>query len=779
MTLPPSIPANYFVNVRGSVLSAGGTALDLSGVLLTTNPRAPIGTVQPFPMTSAVSSYFGPAALETALAANYFESFNGSHVNPANLYITQYPETNVPAWLRGGLVGGLSLIQLQALSGSLGAVVDGYSRPAATVSLATATSFSTAATLLQTGLNSTLTASVTGSIAVNAFTGAIAGNTLTVSAVATGTVALGQTITGTGVAAGTIITALGTGTGGTGTYTVSQTQTAGSTSLSGSGGTLTVTAVASGTLALGQVVTGSGVSANTTITALLTGTGGNGTYLVSVSQTAVSTSLVAAIGGAAFTGAIAANSFTGAISGTILTVSAVSTGSLAVGQTVYGAAVLAGTIITALGSGTGGTGTYTISQSQTISSESMTTSGSTLTVSAVASGTIGVGQTIAGTGIVAGTQIIGLGTGIGGTGTYILNNSITVSSEAITAAATAVTVTYDSISAGFVITSGVSGPTSTIAFAAGTLATPLCLTSATGAVISQGSAPAVPGAFMTNLLTQATDWASFTTAWEPTTIEQLAFALWTNQQQNRFCFVAWDTDITATQTTFTGLGYQLMLNTYSGTHLIYTPVNGAAMAAFAMGYGAGLDFTQTHGRATAAYKSQSGLTADVTNVAYAANLTANGYSFYGGVATANDYFTYYVNGNVPGPYLWLDSYMNQIWLNNQLQLAILVGLTQTKAVPYVTAGYNLIRAWCQDPINQAINFGAIVPGVTLSAAQTAEINYAAGSDIAQTLMNQGYYLQIQDALPQVRMVRGSPPITLWYLDGGSVQKINVQSIEVQ
>lgn len=62
-------------------------------------------------------------------------------------------------------------------------------------------------------------------------TGAISTTTLTVSAVTSGTLAVGQPITGTGVTAGTVITALGTGTGGTGTYTVSASQTVSSTAI--------------------------------------------------------------------------------------------------------------------------------------------------------------------------------------------------------------------------------------------------------------------------------------------------------------------------------------------------------------------------------------------------------------------------------------------------------------------------------------------------------------------------------------------------------------------
>jgi hypothetical protein len=66
-------------------------------------------------------------------------------------------------------------------------------------------------------------------------TGAISGTTLTVSAVASGALGVGQVITGTGVTAGTKITALGTGTGGAGTYTVSPSQTVASTTLTHGG----------------------------------------------------------------------------------------------------------------------------------------------------------------------------------------------------------------------------------------------------------------------------------------------------------------------------------------------------------------------------------------------------------------------------------------------------------------------------------------------------------------------------------------------------------------
>lgn len=70
--------------------------------------------------------------------------------------------------------------------------------------------------------------------------------------------------------------------------------------------------------------------------------------------------------------------FTASISGTTLTVTAVGSGALALNQIIYAAGVTKGTTITTFGTGTGGTGTYTITPSQTVASQSMTSFGGNL-----------------------------------------------------------------------------------------------------------------------------------------------------------------------------------------------------------------------------------------------------------------------------------------------------------------------------------------------------------------------------------------------------------------
>ena len=135
--------------------------------------------------------------------------------------------------------------------------------------------------------------------------------------------------------------------------------------------------------------------------------------------------------------------FTGSISGTTLTVTAVTSGTIAINQALFGLGVTNATVITALGSGTGGVGTYTINQSQTVTSTLMNSaavasvltasmSGATMTVTA-SSGTLYPGQTIQGSTVSANTIITALGNAsvlsqtiaAGGTG-YAVNDTVTV-----------------------------------------------------------------------------------------------------------------------------------------------------------------------------------------------------------------------------------------------------------------------------------------------------------------------------------------------------------------
>lgn len=497
----PAIPASRLVNVLPSVLAAGGNPLSLNALLLTANISVPIGTVAEFPSARSVSDYFGAASREAELAAIYFAGFDTSSTKPSELLVAQYNAAAVAAYLRSASVEGMTLAALQLLSGTLTISINGAPITSAAIDLSSATSFSNAAALIQTGL----------------------------------------------------------------------------------------------------------------------------------------------------------------------------------------AASLAST-----------------------------------------------------------------------------------------------TCTYDSTLNAFLIKSPTTGVASTIGFAtANSLSTGLKLTSAAGAVTSQGADTPVAATFMDDVTDVQQNWASFFTVTEPNLAGKTAFAEWVQTTSERYVYVAWDSDATviagSAPDSFGGVA---LTEEWDGIAPIYDTTGD--IAAFLAGAIASIDFAQTQGRITFAGKGQAGLPTTITNETAANNAEANGYNYYAPFATANDQFVNFQRGSTPGAWVWLDSYVNQIWLTNALQLSLMVALTTYNSIPYNQQGYNILRAVIFDPILAALNAGVIQPGVTLSNSQRAAINTSVGSpNAAGVVETQGWYLDIKDATPEARAARASPPMTLYYTDGGSIQNIELSSIEVQ
>lgn len=353
-------------------------------------------------------------------------------------------------------------------------------------------------------------------------------------------------------------------------------------------------------------------------------------------------------------------------------------------------------------------------------------------------------------------------------------------------------VTYDAQRAAFVATSGTTGAASTITFAAGAIATALYMTSATGAVLSQGAIAATPAAAMAAIITKQLNWASFMTAFEPLVADKILFATWTSQQQDRFAYMCWDTDVTASQQgNTTAFGPQAIALGLSGSvGFCADPAQAAALgltmtqltqplAAFGMGYMASIDFGQTNGRTTFAYRSQGGIVAGVSDSTVGDTLITNGYNFYGDYATSQQAFRFIQNGSVLGRFKWLDSYANEIWMNANFQQTLLTFMANAGSIPYNNVGYSAIETVLATPINQALDFGAIRAGITLTGSQVVAVNSAAGQKIDTVLSTRGWYLGIKDPGGVVRAARGTPSMTLFYCDGGSIQQMKLASLLVQ
>ncbi len=252
-----------------------------------------------------------------------------------------------------------------------------------------------------------LLAAFAGTVLTASFTGSIAGTTLTVTAVEAGTIAVGQVLSDlTGnIIPNTVITALGTGTGGIGTYAVGTTQTVASEAMTSD--------------AQPSQVTVPRARINSTVNSVQ--------YVPAVAALgpwALVTSIL--VGSANESDAVVV----GHIIGNTLTVTALTSGGLIVGDFLFDTAGLIanGTNITAFGSGSGGTGTYTINNPQNVGATfTGTGSGTNLTASAV-TGSILPGQTLVGTGISGGTTIISQTSGpTGGAGVYVTSGSTTAS----------------------------------------------------------------------------------------------------------------------------------------------------------------------------------------------------------------------------------------------------------------------------------------------------------------------------------------------------------------
>lgn len=341
-------------------------------------------------------------------------------------------------------------------------------------------------------------------------------------------------------------------------------------------------------------------------------------------------------------------------------------------------------------------------------------------------------------------------------------------------------VSYDATASAFVITSNTTGASSTVVITTGTLATNLKLTAAAGAVTSPGAAAATPGGAMNTIVANFQNFATFATTFEPATAaDKVAFASWANGRNDTVAYVMWDTTAApATSSDTSSAGYLIQQADYAGTILVWGP-GSANVAAFVMGWAGSLNFNRTGGRATLAWRAQSGLTPDVSDQTTAVNLKANGYNFYGVYANAGNEWNRFQDGSITGAFLWADSFVNQIWLNASLQNALVNLLSNVGAVPFNTAGYTQVEQSFSSVITQALDFGAIQPGVVLSTAQRNAVNGLAGRDIAQTLEQRGWYALVAPASAELRASRGPLAVTFFYTDGQAIQTIDLASIQVQ
>jgi hypothetical protein len=259
-----------------------------------------------------------------------------------------------------------------------------------------------------------LVAAFQGTTLSASFIASITGTILTVTEIDSGTIVVGQTLSDLSglVVNGTTILGFITGEGGVGTYTISQPQTVVSEQM-------TTESLQSTTSNIPKARINSLIFAAQYVSAIAA--------LGPWAQVAR-----IFIGSSNNPDAV----FFGFVNGNTLTVTQTVTGAIVLNDAISDpqGILINGTFITQFGTGTGGVGTYLINNAATLgASFTGTGSGTNLTATAV-TGTIAVGDTVIGTGVPAGTTIVSQTSGTpGGAGVYVTSHATTSTSAALSA----------------------------------------------------------------------------------------------------------------------------------------------------------------------------------------------------------------------------------------------------------------------------------------------------------------------------------------------------------
>lgn len=366
------------------------------------------------------------------------------------------------------------------------------------------------------------------------------------------------------------------------------------------------------------------------------------------------------------------------------------------------------------------------------------------------------------------------------TGATSFSNVATLINAELTAGTIDAQVEFIAAAGIFELTTTGTGAAKTLSFATGTLAEVLKFREEDGAQVENGTDVMSIDELMAYCLETTQNFGVITFLEELTAQNKEIAATWATGRKSRFMMVIQDTSGAAlVPNNDASFGAWLAGTDQDGTLPYFGGID--KIAALCGGIAA-IDFKRFNGRRNIMFMRQAGLAADIQHEDQYTALISNGYTFYAAFATATERFQFQTNGKIAGKFSWADNYINQIYLNAQLQLALMNMLVSYGSIPYNETGKAYHRAAIQDPINEMVNFGGIRPledPGALSEQQKAIINSQAGQDVIAELLAKGWVAIIETADAQTRGLRGAMPFTLWYTDGGSVQSVNLASVNVQ
>lgn len=338
-------------------------------------------------------------------------------------------------------------------------------------------------------------------------------------------------------------------------------------------------------------------------------------------------------------------------------------------------------------------------------------------------------------------------------------------------------ITYDAVRQRFLLLTTSTGPTAACSPVTGTLAASIGLAASVGAYNQAvGVAADTPASAMNRAIAASTNWGTFTTSYAAVIADREAYGAWNSGQNFQYMYVSWDLDAASiVPNNSASFGAVAFATPYQGVLPIY---GGADSAGAMQAWAASTNFSVANGRTNLDSRQfLSGVAPVVNDATTAAALDSNHYTYIGGYANQANTYTIATNGAVSGQFLWSDTYLDQIYLNRELQRALFEALLAYNSIPYNQDGYTELYRAAVDVIDAAVTSGIIRAGVTLSQTQAQEINTQAGRVIDPIVSTRGWYLLFGDPanVAQARQNRTSPTASLWYTDGGSIQQITIAS----
>lgn len=258
-----------------------------------------------------------------------------------------------------------------------------------------------------------------------------------------------------------------------------------------------------------------------------------------------------------------------------------------------------------------------------------------------------------------------------------------------------------------------------------------------------------------------------------TLAEKQAVAQWNGNHPDRYWMVLWDNDTTATTQGSEGntsFGNWLQKQQLEGITVAY---NNPETACFLLSLMASQDYTQSDGVTNFMYRKAPGVGAAVTDDVTRQNLIDNGYTFIVEAGNGSQRFVFLDECHVSGQFQWANDYVNALWLIYQMKIDFMNLLLTVSDIPYNSKGDALVYGAVSDTIRQAIDFGIIQSGITLSDEERQQAIQVLGNGSDRALYRKGFVFipAASTTPPSQRDKRGAPPSKFWYTQGESIQKI--------